>query len=80
MAVDDIWTMSCYLYKNDLPFETSVSNSTTYGGFSILSSEHRPDGYFSFTARLTAIPTWLIHNEIFKTGNEDGQLCEIRNM
>lgn len=84
MAVGDVWTISCYLYKNGEPFKTSSTIFSNWmGTLTTLSSEKRDDGYFSSTFRIDVLTrAYLIHAPIFgaiSTISED-DVFEIRNL
>jgi hypothetical protein len=82
MAKDDIWTFSCYLYKDGQPYKSScseISSPTSYY-YKTQSWESRDDGYYRNTFKITGTPgTWMLHSTFF--GNaEIGPIYEMRNM
>lgn len=67
MAVGDTWTASCYLYKNSKPFKATDTIFTNWGlGQTVLRSESRNDGYFTYTFTITEKKnSYLIHAPFF---------------
>ncbi len=80
MAIGDIWTISCYLYKNDKPFKSNSSIFTNYLGTTpTLSYIARDDGYFSVTFRVDAKKNaYPIHAPIFGSDFTMDDIFEIR--
>ena len=80
MAIGDIWTISCYLYKNDKPFKSPSTQFTNYLGTTpTLSYTAREDGYFSVTFRIDAKKNaYPIHAPIFGSDFTMDDVFEIR--
>lgn len=80
MAVGDIWTISCYLYKNNQPFVADCNVFTTWlGNITTLAYQKREDGYFSSTFRIdTKEHAYPIHAPFFGTSVTMDDVCEIR--
>lgn len=81
MAQNDIWTFSCYLYKNGQPWKSTASgiSSESYG-YKTVSWESREDGYYRITFQVISSPgTWVLHNYFFSPINI-GVDCEMRYM
>ena len=81
MANGDIWTFSCYLYKNGQPYKSScteISSPTSYY-YKTQSWESREDGYYRNTFKITNTPgTWMLHNNFFGTAPETDIQYEMR--
>lgn len=75
-------TISGYLYKGETPYKTGRDKPTTYGGWTKISAYSDDTGYFRFTGYFTSAMTfdWLFHETLFGTGNQDGDICYIRNL
>jgi hypothetical protein len=83
MQVGEIWTVSCYLYKEGKPYKTSEETSISPYTWQItkFKSESREDGYFSCTFRVDSKGSeYIIHSRLFgdSTANPVGTKCEIR--
>jgi hypothetical protein len=81
MAQDDIWTFSCYLYKNGQPWKSTASGISSEGyGYKTVSWESHDDGYYSITFQVTSSPgAWVLHNYFFSP-IDIGVDCEMRYM
>jgi hypothetical protein len=81
MAQGDIWTFSCYLYKNGQPWKsTALGISTVTYGYETISLESYDDGYCRFTFRIISSPgAWVLHNYFFSP-IDIGVECEMRYM
>lgn len=81
MANGDIWTFSCYLYKNGQPYKSScteISSPTSYY-YKTQSWESREDGYYRNTFKIINTPgTWMLHNNFFGADPETGVQYEMR--
>ena len=84
MAVGDVWTLSCYLYKNGKPFKSPSTIATNYMGTTpTLTYESRDDGFFSCTFRIDAKKNaYPIHAPLFgaKSTFTMDDIFEIRNL
>lgn len=82
IATNQTVTISGYLYKGDTPYKTSRDKPTTYGGWTKISAYSDDTGYFRFTGYFTSAMTfdWLFHETLFGGGNQDGDICYIRNL
>ena len=80
MAVGDIWTTTCYLYKNNKPYKSSINAITNYGlGISVLNFESRDDGYYSSTFKINSKSNaYLIHARIFGDTVSEDDTYEIK--
>ena len=81
MAQGDIWTFSCYLYKNGEPWKSTASgiSSESYG-YKTVSWESRDNGYYRITFQVISSPgTWVLHNYFFSPIDK-GVDCEMRYM
>ena len=81
MAQGDIWTFSCYLYKNGQPFKSTASGiSNESYGYKTVSWESHDDGYYRITFQVTGSPgAWVLHNYFFSP-IDIGVNCEMRYM
>lgn len=82
MGVGDIWTSSCYLYKNNKPYKTTVNCLTNYGlGVTVLEWESREDGYYRSTFKINSKSNaYLIHTRIFGDTVSTSDTYEIRSL
>lgn len=81
MREGDIWTFSCYLYKNGMPWKSTASgvSSESYG-YRTVSWESRDDGYYRITFQVIAAPgAWVLHNYFFSPVAKNIP-CEMRYM
>lgn len=80
MTVGETWTFSGYLYVNNMPYKTSVTQMSTYSGFVEELMESREDGYFRVTFKLNNKDNgWIFHASIFDNIGLNIP-CEIRYM
>lgn len=81
MAQGDIWTFSCYLYKNGQPWKSTASGISSEGyGYRTVSWESHDDGYYRITFQVISSPgAWVLHNYFFSPINI-GMNCEMRYM
>lgn len=81
MKQGDIWTFSCFLYKNGEPWKSTASGISSEGyGYKTVSWESRSDGYYRITFKVISSPgAWVLHNYFFSPINKEVQ-CELRYM
>jgi hypothetical protein len=81
MAQGDIWTFSCYLYKNGQPYKSTASGISSEGyGYKTVSWESHDDGYYRITFQIISSPgAWVLHNYFFSPIDK-GVDCEMRYM
>ena len=80
MAVGDVWAVSCYLYKNGVPYKTSCTTLSTYSGFSKQEIYSDETGYFYVRLKIANKDSgWIFHAPIFDNAGV-GELCEIRHL
>ena len=80
MAIGEIWTTTCYLYKNNQPYKSSINALTNYGlGISVLNFESRDDGYYSSTFKINSKSNaYLLHARIFGDTVSEADTYEIK--
>lgn len=80
MVEGEIWTFSCYLYKNGTPYKTSnFEISDTYYNYKTISCESQDNGYYSNTFEVIGTPgAWIIHSNLFGSVNTKDVECELR--
>ena len=80
MSVGEIWTTTCYLYKNGQPYKSSTNALTNYGlGISVLNFESRDDGYYSSTFKINSKSNaYLMHARIFGDTVSESDTYEIK--
>ena len=82
MAVGDVWTFSCYLYKGGQPYKCNLTSPSTSGyGYSGISCVSRDDGYYAVTFQINSngAGTWVLHAAFFGTTDLNVD-CEMRFM
>ena len=82
MAVGDIWTFSCYLYKGGQPYKCNLTSPSTSGyGYSGISCVSRDDGYYAVTFQINSngAGAWVLHAAFFGTTDLNVN-CEMRFM
>jgi hypothetical protein len=81
MKQGDIWTFSCFLYKNGQPWKSTASGISSEGyGYKTVSWESRSDGYYRITFQVISTPgAWVLHNYFFSPIDKNVQ-CELRYM
>lgn len=81
MKQGDIWTFSCFLYKNGQPWKSTANGISSEGyGYKTVSWESRSDGYYRITFQVIASPgAWVLHNYFFSPIDKNVQ-CEMRYM
>ena len=85
MSVGEIWTMSCYLYKEGQPFKTTCTGgqgSSSYGLiYELISSRSQDDGYFESTFKITEkTGSYIFHARLFGDSISANTQCEIRQL
>jgi hypothetical protein len=82
MAVGDIWTFSCYLYKGGQPYKCNITSPSSSGyGYTGISCVSRDDGYYAVTFQINSngAGTWVLHTTFFGTTDLNVD-CEMRYM
>ena len=81
MVQGDIWTFSCFLYKNGQPYKSTSSGISSEGyGYKTVSWESHDDGYYRITFQIISSPgAWVLHNYFFSPIDK-GVDCEMRYM